>query len=320
MEFRTLIYLVSLAEHGSFTAAARANFVTQPAISISLRKLEAELGTKLFDLRGRRVAFTGAGEVVLEYARRLIGLERELHREIEDLEGLTKGRIALGTIDAASVYVLPEIFSRFNEIYPGIDIHLEIDSTMPLLDKCASGTVDCVVGTLPPGEFSGFDVFPIYRESLVIIAPCGHPIAGARPIAASKLSGHTFISFHEESFTRRIIEKVLEENGIQPRITMAIDSPEAIKNLVASGLGLAVLPERTVAGEIERGVLRRVRVRGIAFERRLGLFIPEERYLSTTVRAFLGVLDVGLAAALPERLTIAPPEKDRKRKTTRRNI
>ncbi|UCF04707.1 MAG: LysR family transcriptional regulator [bacterium] len=307
MDIRALRYLVSLAEHRSFTAAASANFITQPAVSISLKKLQDELGTRLFDLQGRRITFTRAGEVVLEYARRIMSLERELYQEIKDLTGLTKGRISLGTIDAASVYVLPEIFSRFHGLYPGIDIQLEIDSTVPLLRKLESGLVDCVVGTLPPGEPPGLEVYPIFRESLAIIAPPDHPLAARRSVSTSMLADFTFISFHEESITRSIIETVLRERGVMPRITMAIDSPEAIKNLVASGLGLAILPLEIVRGEIERGSVAALRVKGLAFERRLGLFLYAGRYLSSTVRAFLGVLEDGLDAGLPRRLYIPSP-------------
>lgn len=304
MELRTLKYLLSLSEHGSFTAAAQSHYVTQPAVSIQLRKLQEELGTILYEMEGRTVRFTRAGEIVLEYARRFSGLEGKLLREIKDLEGLQKGNIALGTIDAASIYVLPSIFSSFHELYPGIDINLEIASTVPMLSRLSEGALDLVIGTLPVDEESGFEVFPIYKEPLVIIAPPEHPLTRKKRLPPRSLSGHPFISFHKGSITRRIIEEVLLAGGIRPRIAMGIDSPEAIKNLVASGLGLAVLPARTVQDEIERGILSVVSVRGLKFERKLGLILPAGRYLSTTVKAFLGVLEHGLKIKLPRSLRI----------------
>ena len=118
-------YLLSLSEKGSFTAAAKANYVTQPAVSVQLRKLQEELGTKLYEVDGRTVRFTRTGEVALGYAERFVRLETELVRAIDDIEGLRKGKIAAGMIDAASIYVLPKVLSRFQEIYPGIEIQLE---------------------------------------------------------------------------------------------------------------------------------------------------------------------------------------------------
>lgn len=304
MEFRALKYLLSLSERGSITAAARDHYVTQPAVSIQLRKLQEELGAVLFEVRGRTVCFTRAGEIAVEYARRISELDGELHRELADLEELRRGRIALGTIDAASIYVLPSVYSRFQGLYPGIDIHLEVAATVPLLRKLRGGEIDCLVGTLPVDESDDLEVFPIFDESLVVIAPPGHPLARRRRITAGDLARHDFISFHEESITRRIIERVLVGKGVTPKISMAIDSPEAIKNLVSSGIGLAILPERAVRDEIADGRVVPLRIAGLAFRRTLGLFVPVRRYLSRPVRAFLGVMEEMLDVELPGRLVL----------------
>ena len=139
MNLTTLKYFVSVAELGSLTAAAEAHFVTQPALSVGLRKLQEELGAKLVAAKGRGMRLTGAGEIVLDYARRFARLEEELSREIADLEGLVRGKIAIGTIDAASSYVLPRVFSRFRERYPGIDIALEVMATESAPQGAQSG-------------------------------------------------------------------------------------------------------------------------------------------------------------------------------------
>ncbi len=312
MEFRSLRYLASLFERGSFTAAAKDHYVTQPAVSIQLRKFQKELGTRLFEVSGRRVRFTRAGRIVLEYARRFSDLERELYRELDDLEGLRKGRVSLGTIDAASIYVLPEVYSHFRHRYPGIDIHLEVAPTAPLLRKLRNNELDFVVGTLPGDGRDDLEMFPVYEESLVVIAPPRHPLAVRLRVGAGDLAPHPFIAFHGESITRRIIERVLVDKGITPKISMEIDSPEAIKNLVSSGMGLAILPERAVHDEVAKGQVTLVRINDCAFKRTLGLFVPSHRYISTTVRAFLGVLARVLCVELPERYIVVGKESDRK--------
>ncbi len=304
MELRNLKYLLSLSENGSFTAAAKANYVTQPAVSVQLRKLQEELGTKLYEVDGRTVRFTRTGEVALEYAERFVRLETELVRAIDDIEGLRKGKIAAGMIDAASIYVLPKVLSRFQEIYPGIEIQLEVSSTRPLLRRLHDGALDIVIGTLPVEMEGAYTVTPIFEEPLVIISPPGHPINRADRIEPRMLSGESFISFHRESITRQIIEETLSGWGIEFEVAMAVDSQDAIKNLVASGLGLAVLPSRTVMGDVEAGSVALLDVEGLTFKRRLGLILPAGRYMSTTVRAFLGVLEEGLGIKLPGGLSI----------------
>lgn len=302
MELRPLKYLLSLFERGSFTAAAKSHFVTQPAVSIQLHKLQDELGITLFEVHGRSVRFTEAGEIAIEYAKRFANLEGELLRAIDDLESLKKGKIAIGTIDAASIYVLPKIFLRFQKLYPGIDVHLEIASTMPMLEALDKRRLDLVVGTMPEEAPAGLSCFPIYRERLTFIAPAGHPAAGKKHIDVGTLAGYSFISFHEESITRRLVEKAFSDRGLTLRITMAMDSPEAIKKLVASGLGLAVLPLQMVQDEVSRGTISVLNVRGLRIERRLGLFIAIGRYTPLPVRAFLDVMETGLKVRLPDEI------------------
>ncbi len=302
MELRALKYLLSLSERGSVTAAAREHFVTQPAVSIALRKLETELGQRLYHIEGRTVLFTEAGEIALGYAERFSRLEAELFERMGDLAGLRRGRISLGTIDAASIYVLPEVFSRFRERFAGIEVKLEISSTMILVRKMDAGQLDLVIGTIPKRMEGGYDVFPIYSEPLVVIAPSGHPLAGGAPVPPGSLAGHPFISFHEGSITRNIVEHALAGLGVNPHIAMAIDSPEAIKRLVSSGLGLAALPRRVVQGELKAGGLAAIDIEGLRMERRLGLIIRSERYISATARAFLGVMEEVMEVGLPARL------------------
>jgi len=303
MDFTTLKIVVSLAERGSLTAAAEEHHLTQPALSIRLRKLEAELGVRIYEVRGRRARLTRAGETVLSYARRFGSLESELAREMVDVAGLAKGSVSIGAIDAASIYVLPRVFSRFRKLYPAIDINLEISSTVPLLGELRSGRLDLVIGTLPVEGQEEFEIREIYRERLLLIAPRRHPLARRRTVDLADVAREPFISFHEVSVTRRMVERVFARRGAGPRVTIATDSPEAIKTLVAAGLGLAILPEPVVREELRRGALAELRVKGLAFERTLGLIIPAGRYLPSAARAFLGVLAGGLGLALPERLS-----------------
>jgi DNA-binding transcriptional LysR family regulator len=218
---------------------------------------------------------------------------------MSDLEGLRRGKVTVGTIDVASIYVLPDVFSRFHDIYPGIEIKLEISSTVPLVEKLKAGELDLVVGTIPVTQAEGLDIIPIYSEPLLVIAPASHPLAGRSTVKPESLSGQSFIFFHEGSMTRAIVERVFEESGVAPLVTMAIDSPEAIKNLVSSGLGMSVLPERIVRDDIEKGEIVALSVEGFHLERHLGLILKSGRYRSVTVRAFLDVMEEEMELPFP---------------------
>lgn len=304
MELRTLKYFLSLFENESFTAAARENFISQPAISIQLKNLQRELGIRLYETRGRKVSFTEAGMIVIDYARRFAGLEKQLLEHINDIQELKKGRISLGTIDAASIYVLPEVFRKFRELYPGIEVNLEIAATFPLFRELEKGGLDLVVGTLPLDLTSDYEVYDIFSEPMVFICPREHPLTDKAAVDPQELAQYPFILFRKGSVTRGIIEKELNGKGVSPDVSMAIDSQEAIKHLVSSGLGLSVLPMKTVEYEIKTGELSILDVRGISLRRDIGLILPVSRYLPMTVRAFLGAMKAVMEVDLPGKYCI----------------
>jgi DNA-binding transcriptional LysR family regulator len=302
MDIRGLKYMLSVEETGSITAAAKAHFVTQPAVSIQLKKLQEELGAPLFEIVGREVRFTAAGRKVLDFARRIQALEKEMEGEISGLAGLASGEVAIGTIDAASIYILPSVYSRFRSQYPGIDLQIDVSPTLPLVERMLSGRLDLVVGTLTGGARKGVVETEVFRESLVPISPPGHPAAAKKGIDVVTFASWPFISFHRESVTRRLIEEALLAMGVTLEVEMEIDSQEAIKNLVASGLGLSILPHETVRGEIERGTLSRAKVRGLRIERSIGLMMPEKRHVTAAARAFLEIMKDELRIELPGRV------------------
>ncbi|MBD3179197.1 MAG: LysR family transcriptional regulator [Candidatus Latescibacteria bacterium] len=299
MELRTLKYFLSLYSEKSFTAAAEANFISQPAISIQLKNLQREMGITLYETSGRKVSFTDAGMIVLQYARRFAGLEKQLLEHVRDMQELKKGKLSLGTIDAASIYILPGVFRAFRNSYPAIEMNLEIASTYPLFRELDRGELDLVVGSLPLEVSGDYRIFRIFSEPLVFISPRQHPLSGRGTLEPAELAGHPFILFQKGSVTRRIIENALREQGVEPEVSMAIDSQEAIKHLVSSGLGLSVLPMKTVESEIGSGQLNILDVCGVDLRRDIGLIVPVSRYLPMTARAFLGAMKSELGIDLP---------------------
>ena len=308
MELRALKYLVSLARTGSLSGAAAENFVSQPAVSVALRKLSAELGVRLYDLEGRRVVLTQAGKVVLNYAERVGELLDELEKRVYDIKALRSGTLKLGTIDAASLYVLPDVFARFHSSYPEIEVQLEIAPTEVLLGSLIEDRIEAAIATLPVPGRDGFDVFPVYSESMVLITPRDHKLSKRETVEPEELEGCNFIMFHKGAVTRHIIEDSLREAGVRLKVTMAIDSPEVITRLVSTGLGLSILPERIVEEEIARGVVSGVRISGVSMERKLGLILKRGSYVPLHLKAFISVMNDVMRLDLPRAIRLAEIE------------
>jgi len=305
MELRAIKYLVSLARTGSLSGAAAENFVSQPAVSVALRKLSAELGVRLYGLEGRRVVLTQAGKVVLEYAGKVEELLEELKKRVNDMKALRAGTLKIGTIDAASLYVLPEVFARFHSSYPEIEVQLEIAPTEVLLGSLEEDRIEAAIATLPVPDRERFEVFPIYSESMVLITPRNHTFSRRESVEAEELKGCNFIMFHKGAVTRRIIEDRLKEAGVELRVTMAIDSPEVITRLVSTGLGVSILPERIVEEELGRGVIAGVKVKGVSMERKLGLILKKGSYIPLHLKAFIHVMSDVMGLSLPDRIKLS---------------
>jgi DNA-binding transcriptional LysR family regulator len=300
MDIRQLRYFVSAIRQGSLRAAAREHFITQPAVSIQLKKLEDELGEKLYVRRGRRIEPTQAGFSVLSRAEEIIGKMDALPRDVGALKTLERGALKMGSIDAAAVYVLPDVFREFRARYPGIDVQVIVSDSHALVAALSSGAIELAVVTLPvAGETH--DVVPIYEDRMVLVAHPRHDVAQARtrgmPARGRKrlsvlerVAETGLITYPARSTTRRLIEKVFLDIGLTPRVTMEMSSPEAIKKLAEAGLGPSILPAAVVASEVKAGTLVVVPTGKVRFSRMLGVVLRERAGLSPPASAFLDMV------------------------------
>jgi DNA-binding transcriptional LysR family regulator len=289
MEVRQLKYLISAIRRGSIRAAADAHFVTQPAVSIQLRKLEEELGEKLFMRSGRGVVPTETGAYFIRYADDILQRIEALGKTMQELKGLQSGYLRIGAIDSAGVYVLPPVFRSFRKKHPGVEIRVTVSDTRGLIESLDSGEVELAIVTLPhSGE--GFTVWPVYNDQMVLVAHSRHELAGMKRPTLRAVADAGLIMYPSQSTTRRLIERVFIENEISPRAIMEISSPEAMKRLTEAGLGASILPFQVVAPEIRRGSLKVISTGRARFSRMLGLVCRDETALSPPGRVFLDML------------------------------
>jgi DNA-binding transcriptional LysR family regulator len=289
MEIRQLKYFLDVVRLGGVGAAAKANFVTQPAVTLQIQKLEAEVGEKLLDRRGRTVSPTQAGSLLAHHAEEVIGRLEALYSAVTGLKGLERGNLRMGNIDAASVYVLPGIYRSFHRKYPGVKIEIIVGDTARLLEALRAGEVELASAVLPI-DTSEFDTIPIYRDEMVLVAHPKHVLARRKNVTLDDVVEAGLIAYPPRSVTRRQIERVFVEHDLVLNATMEIASPEAIKRLTQAGLGASVLPSPVVAPEIRRGALQAIRIRSVRFQRTIGMVLRGEDSLSPPARVFLDMV------------------------------
>lgn len=291
MDLRQLSYFASAMRQGTLQRAADEHFVTQPAVSLQLKKLEREVGEKLFVRSGRRVRPTEAGRFLLQRADDILARVDDLKNDLARLKGLSSGVLRLGNIDAASIYVLPKVFSAFRRRYPGIDIRVLVADTDALVSALADGAIELAIVTLPLVARE-LDVVPIYEDRMVLVANPGHELVKSRRTRRDALryvAERGLITYPARSTTRRLIEKVFVENGLVMRASMEMSSPEAIKRLTEAGLGASVLPREAVVSELRRGSLKVIATPS-AFTRMLGVVHRKADVPSPPAKAFLDML------------------------------
>ena len=283
---------LAVAGEGGFSAAARALHLTQPTVSMQIRRLEEEWGERLFEREGKRVRPTPAGEHLIPRAEEVVRAAENLAGAALDLRETRAGDLQIGTTDVASIYVLPRAYRSFLERHPAVDLSVTVDGTLPLLESLRAGRIELAVATLPlPGD--GWTTDVVDRDRLLPILPRRHSLAKRKRIRPEELAGTPMIAFKGNSVTRREVDRAFTEAGVRPRVAMEISSPEAIKKLVEVGLGFAVLPERSVRSEIAAGRLASPALAGVRLERRIGVVRLRDRYLSPAARAFLAILRPG---------------------------
>jgi DNA-binding transcriptional LysR family regulator len=294
MEFRQLKYFLSVVEEGSVSAAAAVHFVTQPAVSAQLKRLEEEAGEPLFERRGRRLVLTQVGRLLVTHAEDVVRRMDELERSLQGLRSLDSGRLRMGTIDAASVYVLPDVYRAFHRKYPGVRIEVVVDDTSHLVDALLGGDIELAITTLPVGR-DGVEAQSFYREQMIPVAHPSHPLASKRRVSLAELSEQGVISYPDGSTTRRLIEAVFAEHGIAYRAIMELSSPEAMKRLAQAELGVSILPRPVVSAEIGRRSLKALAMGRVRFEREIGMVFRRRESLSPPARAFLEMVDARTA-------------------------
>src|SRR5512145_3069755 len=270
--------LQAIAHHGSFSRAAQALNLTQPAVSMQVRHLEQALGLPLLERVGKRAFPTRAGQLLLDHADRAL---RELEAGVErvrQLRGVVAGRVRLGTSASISIYLLPPALRRFRTRHPETEVVVVTGNAAEITRAIVANTLDVGIVSLPVRDRE-LAVTPFFHDELVAIAP-----------PAPTLAGYPLILFEGGATLRRVIDGWFHRAGVAPRSPMELGNTEAIKKLVEAGLGLSVTSWFSVKREVRAGSLTAMRLMP-ALERQVGLVRRRDKPRTPALDAFVAALE-----------------------------
>lgn len=258
MDLRQLQYFTVLAETLNFHRAAERLNISQPPLTVAIRKLEEELGVRLFERGARGVTLTAAGEAALESARAALAHAAQVRQTAREGALGERGRLAVGFVGSAIYELLPRLIPAYRRRYPNVDLVLEESTSVDIARKIRSQQLDVGLVRLPLLDVSGLDTQVIEVDELVVAVPSGSPLAQRSSLALSQLAGEPFILFSRISVLSTVILMACHAAGFTPHIAQEATQVHTILSLVQSGLGVALVPSKATRLVPERVKLLRL--------------------------------------------------------------
>ena len=276
---------LAVARRLSFTRAAEELHLTQPAVSMHIRKLERAIGATLFDHIGRRVGLTATGQVLSAYAERVLALEDELRASLADLDDVCQGPFAIGTSTTIGISLLPDLLRRFVAEHPLVTLHVRIGMGFEIVQGLLDGQLDVGIMT---GEVDDerIEAEPVAEDELVLIVPPGHRWAEVASVGPHDLIGEPLLMPGQNSWNRSLIGRQLAAHGVTPEVVAESNSHIAIARIVEAGVGAAIVSRLSVADELAQGRLFQVPLRDVDFRRPISLLMHRDKHRTPTMRAF----------------------------------
>ena len=268
MELRQLEYFVAVAEESNFTRAAERVHVAQPGVSAQIRRLERELGQDLFDRTSRSVRLTEVGAAVLPYARAALAAVTAARLAVDELTGLLRGHVAVGTVTSHDVD-LPGLLAAFHDDHPAVEITLTESTSDDLLDRLRTGRLDAAIVSIGRRTPSGVEVQVVTDQPIVAAVGHEHELAVHDTITLDTLRGRPLISLPRGTGLRARLDEACAAAGFTPHIAFEASDPEVLAQLAAHGLGAAILPGEFAA--VRAGRLRSLAITRPALRGRLVL-------------------------------------------------
>jgi DNA-binding transcriptional LysR family regulator len=267
---------VAVVDHHSFSEAARLLGVSQPAVTMQIQALEADMGATLLDRGYRKVEVTEAGRALLPHARKILAEIEAAHTSLEALSDTVTGRLTIAASTTPGQYVLPRLLGSFLAEYPEVGVTLRVHDTTEVVEHVEGGTADLgMTGAEVHGARVHYE--QLGSDDLVLICPAGHPMASREKLAFGDLTGEPFIVRESGSGTRMAAEDMIRRSGVDPaelEVVMELGTNEAIVSAVEGGMGLGIVSEQVARKAIDLGTVAEIAGAGFPVARELFLVLP----------------------------------------------
>ncbi|MBM3787465.1 MAG: LysR family transcriptional regulator [Acidobacteria bacterium] len=289
MELHALKVFQSVATEKSFSRAAEKLLRTQPAVSLAIQRLEAEIGEKLIDRSGKELLLTDAGQIVFDFSRRFENLSNELHNALAEMRDNASGILSVGANESTSLYVLQHIVT-YRKLYPKVKVRVKRSVSSGIPQQLIEGELELGVISFDPQD-ERLHSQVIYTDHLAFVVSPDHRLANQDEVSITDLGNETFIAHNVLSPYREIVLREFRRHRVGLNMDVEMPTVETIRRMVQRNEGVAFLPKMCVEQEVEKGLLREVRVAEFAgAERKIQLVYPARRALSHAARAFLEVV------------------------------
>jgi DNA-binding transcriptional LysR family regulator len=288
MDFDQLTTFVYVAKLKSFSRAGQKVFRSQSAVSAQIRQLEQAYRAKLLDRSAKSVELTPAGEVLFEYAERLLRLRDESIQGVADRGNVVQGTVLFGANEATCLYLLPDIFAEFQRRYPLVHISIYRNFSHKILQRIEDGTIDVGIVTLPIKTLNT-KVHHIYRDRLRFMVSTRNPLANRTKITLEEVAAQPLI-FPRTGFTRQVLDKLFRPYRSRLRITMELPSIGMIKRFVGADAGVSFISESFASDQVKAGEVKLLTVEGVDLWRELGLVYRKDRSLPRAAQSLISII------------------------------
>ena len=288
MELHALKVFLTVASEKSFSRAAEKLLRTQPAISLSVQRLETEIGGKLIDRSAKDLLLTDTGQIVLDFARRFENLQGEMENALAELRDMSAGRLTIGANESSTLYLLDHI-ERFRRKYPKVKVQVRRSLSSRIPAELLDGELELGIVSYDP-EDERLVSRVIYDDHLAFIVSPSHRLATHAEVSITELGEEVFIAHNVVSPYRAVVIREFQRHRVPLKMDVEMPTIESIRKMVQRNEGVAFLPLMCVQEEIRQGMLREVRVKEMTVDRPIRLVYPARRALSHAAQAFLRVV------------------------------
>ncbi len=278
------------AKRGNLSRAAEDLFITQPAVTKGIQRMQEQYDIRLMDRFGKKLVLTNTGEVLFKVAEKIFELEKHAEESIRELKQGKKGRIRIQASESFGAYYLPSIMNPFSKTHPLINISVNVLPTEHVVKNIAG--LECDIGFISyPIKHEKVCIREILEDQLVFILPPDHPICRRKQFKPKDLEGNPMIVHERNSTPHRVFHEFIEKNKIAVTSPLELSSNRAIKLAVESGLGIALISRKVADEEIQTGKLAAIPVPDQSIKRKFYLVHHKEKFISDTLQSFIDQVD-----------------------------